>query len=107
MKAFQIHPRVSVVRLGIRAACLGMLLGVVGLATTGAVVQAATIPILPATLNPLTVGTPVNIQLVITCSTGSPTGTTSGALPAGLNSTGLISGTPTTTGTYSWTLTAT
>lgn len=103
--AFQIHSRVRAARLGTRAACLGMLLGAVALATSGAVVQAATAVITPATLNPLTVGTPVSVQLQVACQVSSFT--TSGALPAGLTlsaTTGLVSGTPTTAGAYSWSL---
>jgi hypothetical protein len=87
---------------------LGAVVGAVALATSGPVVQAATFPITPTTLNPLTVGVPVSVQINANCPAGGMTTPTfSGALPAGLTvniNSGIISGTPTTAGPYTWTM---
>jgi hypothetical protein len=111
----------TAVRVGTRAAWVGRLLCAFALATAGAVVQAATNPITPATLPALTVGTFVRVGIFSSCNVGPlVTPTFSGALPAGLTfmvDSGIdvicecrhpiVSGTPTAAGPYPWTLTLT
>ena len=74
-------------------------------------VTCPTVTVSPASLPNGTVGTAYSQTISATPATGSYTFTvTSGALPTGLNlnpSTGVLSGTPTTNGTYSFNVTAT
>ncbi|MFV3406247.1 autotransporter domain-containing protein [Pseudomonas sp. NY15463] len=72
-------------------------------------VDAATIAITPTTLGPLTVGTAFSQTLSASGGNGSYTWTSSGTLPPGisLSNSGLFSGTPTTAGTYNFTVNTT
>lgn len=98
----------------VRVNSAGSWIGAIALAlvTCSTTSQAATIVITPTTLGSLVVGTPVSVQLVPAdlCPDGELTPTFSGALPAGLTinlTNGLVSGTPTTAGSYSWTVSLT
>jgi large repetitive protein len=80
-----------------------------GSKTYSLMVTAPTITVLPATLTAATFGSAYNQTLTTGGGTGSYTySVTAGALPAGLtlSSTGVISGTPTTSGSFSFTVTA-
>lgn len=72
-------------------------------------VVAATIAISPTTLGPLTAGTAYSQTLSATGGNGSYTWSTAGSLPPGItvSSGGVVSGTPTSSGNYSFTVTAT
>ena len=73
-------------------------------------VGAATIAITPTTLGPLNAGTAYGQTLSATGGNGSYTWSTAGSLPPGItvnSSSGLVSGTPTSGGNYSFTVTAT
>ena len=72
-------------------------------------VSCPTIAIAPATLPSATAGTPYSQTITASGGTGPYTFTSSGALPPGLtlSGAGVLSGTPTTPGTYNFVVTAT
>ncbi|WP_369986802.1 autotransporter domain-containing protein [Pseudomonas xanthosomatis] len=72
-------------------------------------VNAATIAITPTTLGTLNAGTAYSQTLSATGGNGSYTWSSAGSLPPGItvSSAGLVSGTPTSSGNYSFTVTAT
>ncbi|PWU31013.1 IPT/TIG domain/outer membrane autotransporter barrel domain-containing protein [Pseudomonas sp. RW407] len=83
--------------------------GATGNRTYSLTVDAATIAITPTTLGSLAVGSAYSQNLSASGGNGSYIWSTSGTLPPGItvNSNGLVSGTPTTAGNYSFIVTAT